>query len=149
MCLEKADNGNIKDPVSGARKAKSLVGRWLESSQIAGKNDVTNKLHGETLIERDTVVLAEVVVGRGRSGAKVLKQYRVIDIHDKYYNKWFMTKVLQKIFRKDSKYKLKVRMQETSAVQEYVDADMDNGTYKPADISRLLRDDEIKDVVGN
>ena len=50
MCLKKADKGNIKDAVSGARKAKSLVGRWLESSQIAGKNDVANKLHGETLI---------------------------------------------------------------------------------------------------
>ena len=72
---------------------------------------MANKLHGETLIERDTVVLAEVVVGRGRSSAKVLKQYRVIDIHDKYYNKWFMTKVTREIFRKDSKYKLKIRMQ--------------------------------------
>ena len=45
------------------------------------------------MIERDAVVLAEVVVGRGRSSAKVLKQYHVIDIHDKYYNKWFMAKV--------------------------------------------------------
>ena len=46
-----------------------------------------------------------------------------------------------KIFGKDSKYKLKVRMQEVSAVQEY-------GRHKRADISRLLTDDEIKDVVG-
>ena len=37
MCLEKADKGNIKDVVSDVRKAKSLVGRWLERSQIAGK----------------------------------------------------------------------------------------------------------------
>ena len=119
MCLEKADKGNIKDAVSDARKAKSLIGRWLESLQIAGKNDVANKLPGETLIEEDTVVLAEMVVERGRSSAKALKQYRAIDIHDKYYNKWSMTKVPQKTFRKDSKYKLKVRMQEISAVQEY------------------------------
>ena len=78
MCLEKANKGNIKDVVSNVRKAKSLVRRWLERSKTAGKNDVVNKLHEETLIERDTVVLAEVVVGRGRSSAKVLKQYRVI-----------------------------------------------------------------------
>ena len=73
----------------------------MERSPIAGKNNAANKLPGETLIERDTVVLAEVVVGRGRSSAKVLKQYRVIGIHGKYNNKWFMPKVPQKIFGKD------------------------------------------------
>ena len=97
---------------------------------------------------RDTVVLADVTVGRGRSSVKVSKLYRVIDIHDKYYNKWFMAKVPQKIFGKDSKYKLKVRMQEVSAVQEYSDVDLDDGRHKRADISRLLKDDEVKDVVG-
>ena len=100
------------------------------------------------MIERDIVVLAEVIVGRGCFSAKVLKQYRVIDIHNKYYNKWFMAKVPRKIFGKDSKYKLKVRMQEVSAVQEYSDVDLDDGRHKRADISRLLRDDEVKDVVG-
>ena len=39
-------------------------------------------------------------------------------------------------------------MQEISAVQEYVDVDMDDDNYKRADISRLLTDDEVKDVVG-
>ena len=45
-------------------------------------------------------------------------------------------------------YKRKVRMQEISAVQEYVDVDVDGGSYTRADISRLLTDDEVKDVVG-
>ena len=53
-----------------------------------------------------------------------------------------------KIFRKDSKYKLKVRMKEISAVQEYADVDMDDGSYKRTDISRLPTDDEVKNVVG-
>ena len=57
-----------------------------------------------------------------------------------------MAKVPRKIFKKDSKYKLKVRMQEISAVQEYVDVDMDDGSYKRADVSRLLTDDEVKAV---
>ena len=148
MCLEKADKGNIKDAVSSARKAKSLVGRWLGRLPVAGKNNTANELPGENLIERDTVVLADVAVGRGRDSVKVTKQYRVVDIHDKYCNKWFMAKNPQKIFGKDSKYKLKVRMQEVSAVQEYSDVDLDNGRHKRADICRLLRDDEAKDVVG-
>ena len=59
-----------------------------------------------------------------------------------------MTKVPQKIFGKDSKYKLKVRMQEVSAVQEYSDVDLGDGRHKRGGISRLLKDDEVKDVVG-
>ena len=39
-------------------------------------------------------------------------------------------------------------MQEVSAVQGYKDVDLDDGTYKRADISRLLTDDEVKHVVG-
>ena len=39
-------------------------------------------------------------------------------------------------------------MQEVSAVQEYRDVDLDDSTYKRAAISKLLRDDEVKDVVG-
>ena len=80
---------------------------------------------------------------------KVLKQYRVLDIHDKCYNKWSMAKVLQKVLGKDSKYKLKVRMQEVSAVQEYRNVDLDDSTYKRAAISRLLRDNRVKDAVDN
>ena len=83
-----------------------------------------------------------------RPPPQILKQYRVLDIHDKYYNKWFMSKVSQKIFGKNSRYKLKVRMQEVSAVQEYRDIDLDDNTYKKEDISRLLTDDVMEDIVG-
>ena len=148
MCLEKADKGSIKGSVNGIRKAKSLVGRWLERSQAAETSDKPSDLSGETVIERDTVVSAEVAVGRGASSTKVLKQYRVLDIHDKYYNKWFMSKDPRKVFGKDDKYKLKVRMQEVSAVQEYQDVDLNDKSYKKAAISRLLTDGETKYVVG-
>ena len=39
-------------------------------------------------------------------------------------------------------------MQEVSAVQEYSNVDLDDGTHKGTDIRRLLVDDEVKDVVG-
>ena len=44
MCLENGDKKNIKDAVSDVRKAKSLVGMWLERSLVAGENDIANKL---------------------------------------------------------------------------------------------------------
>ena len=120
----------------------------MERPQVAGKNGKSNKLHGGTVSERDTVILADVTVGNGGSSVKVSKQYCVIDTHEKYYSKWFMAKVRQEIFGKDFKYKVKIHMQEVSAVQEYSDVDLDDGRHKRADISRLLRDDEVKDVVG-
>ena len=39
-------------------------------------------------------------------------------------------------------------MQEVTAVQEYKDVDLDNDTYERAAISRLLTDDEVKDIAG-
>ena len=62
--------------------------------------------------------------------------------------KWFMSKEPRKVFGKDTKYKLKVRMQEVSPVQEYKDVDLNGGSYEKAAISRLLTDGEVKHVVG-
>ena len=84
MCLERADKGCVMGAVSDVQKATSLVGRWLERSPVAGENDKSDKLPGEIVIERDTVVLVDVTIGRGCSSVKASKQYRVIDIHDKY-----------------------------------------------------------------
>ena len=76
-------------------------------SETSGKADNDS---GEITTERDTVVSAHVKVGPGSSRVKVLKQYHVLDIHDKY------TEML---------------------------------TWMTArTISRLLRDNEVKDVVG-
>ena len=63
-------------------------------------------------------------------------------------HKWFMAKAPQKVFGKDVKYKVKVHVQEVSEVQEqeYKDVDLDGNTYKRTAISRLLTDDEAKDV---
>ena len=94
----------------------------MDRLQVAGENGKANKLPGEIVIEKDTVFSADV--------------------------KWFMAKVPHAIFGKDSQYKLKVRTQKVSAVQDYSDVDLDDGTCKQADIIRLLTDDEAKDVVG-
>ena len=116
------------------------------TSETSGQIDNDS---GEIVIERDTVVSAHAKLGQWSSSVKVLKQYRVLNIHDKYYNKWFMAKVPQKVFGKDSKYKLKIRVQEVSAAQ-FRSREMLiwMTAHKRAAISRLLRDDEVKDVVG-
>ena len=49
---------------------------------------------------------------------------------------------------KDSKYKLKVRMQEVDAVGKYRDVDLYHETYEKKDVCRLLTEKEITGVIG-
>ena len=75
-------------------KGYSIVGRWLERSG-GGASGSTSTL--DVTIEQDTLVSANVNVGEGASRVAIKKYYRVIDIHDKYYNKWFMSKKACKV----------------------------------------------------
>ena len=86
MCLERTDKGCIKGSVSNIRKAKSLVGRWLERPNTSETSGNADNDSGKIVIERDTVVSvsAHVKVGRANSSVKALKQYCVLDIRDKY-----------------------------------------------------------------
>ena len=47
-------------------------------------------------IERDTIISENVIVGWGASSFVVVKHSCVVDVHEKYYNKWFMSKVPSK-----------------------------------------------------
>ena len=91
-----------------------------------------------------------MTVGQEGSSVKVLKQCRVLDIHDKYYNKWFMSKVPQVFLeRTPHKYKLEISMQKVSAV--HINTAMltwMTPRYKREVISRLLTDGEVKDVLS-
>ena len=67
--------------MSFARKAKSLVGRWLAKSadgvpDCGGDALTTN----EIIIERDVVVLLNVKIRQGASAATVACHYRVLNI---------------------------------------------------------------------
>ena len=76
------------------------------------------------------------------------KQYQVLDIHDKCYNKRFMSKDMSKKWNKDANFKLKVLMQQVNAVQEYEDVSLGDERYEKRHISTILSADEIVRVVG-
>ena len=84
----------------------------------------------DNCIERDTIISENEIVGRGASSVTVVKHYRVLDIHDRYNKKWFTSKVPIKKWKKESKFKLKARMQDINAVQEYEDVDLHDTLYK-------------------
>jgi len=107
--------------VSATRKAKSLVQRWLANAAgivmpATGEPDALAA--NEIIIESNTIVIVKVKVGKGTAAANVSCSYRVIEIYDKYYNKWFMHNELQKKWKKESKkYKLKVRMKKNAPAE--------------------------------
>ena len=71
-----------------------------------------------------------MIVGRGASSVNVSKHYRIVGVHDKYYNKWFMYKLTIKKWKKDYKFNLKARMQDINTVQEYEDVNFHDPFYK-------------------
>ena len=97
-CLEGKDKGSLRGAVSSMRKAKSLVGRWLDKP--SGSESAPNSIPTDILIERNIIILVNVSVGRGALGITMAKPYRVVDVHEKFYNKWFMSKAPVKKWRK-------------------------------------------------
>ena len=76
------------------------------------------------------------------------KHYRIVDFHDKYYNKWFMSKVISTKWKKDSKFKLKSCMQEINAVQEYEDVNLRNTFYKKRSVGQIVTDENVVNIIG-
>ena len=145
-CLEGKVRGGLKGAVISTRKAKSLVGMWLEKT--SGKASPSMPSPVDNIIEREKIISENVIVGQGASSVTVEKQYRVVDVHDKYYNKWFMSKVPSKKWKKNSKFKLKARMKEINAVQDYEDVDLNDTFYKNVSVSRVVTDEEVMNVIG-
>ena len=91
-----------------------LVGRCLDKT--SGAASPSSSIPMANHIERDTIISENVIIGQGASSVTVSKQYSVVDVHGKYYNKWFISKVPSKKWNKDSRFKLKAHMQEINSV---------------------------------
>ena len=61
--------GSLKVAVNSVRKAKSLVGKWLEKPSGAASPSSPSTV--DNLIERDTIISGNVIVGRGESSVTV------------------------------------------------------------------------------
>ena len=147
-CLE--GESSTGGAVSFARKAKSLVQRWLAKSvdEFPTRPDAVENC--DILIERDTILLVNVKVGTGASASNVACHFRVITVYEKYYNKWFMAKLGFKRWKREPKpYKVSIRMLEKNALNEYSDVDLVGGSAFPKkDICQVIEDSLIQNVVG-
>ncbi len=104
----------------------------------------------DILIERDVIILVNVKIGSGSGAATVQRHFRVLEIFEKYYNKWFVSKESTKKFRKEAKsYKVLARMLEVNEyVHEYSDVEMYDDTFNKKDIVKNVEDKMILSVVG-
>ena len=59
-----------------------------------------------------------------------------------------MSKVPIQEWKKDSKFKLKARMQEVNAIEEYEDVRLHDTFYKMRDVGQIVTDGEIMNVIG-
>ena len=143
--LEGKDIESLKWDVSSARKATSLFGRCLDKSSIAASNSSTSLV--DNRIERDTIISANVILGRGASSITVAKHYCIVDVHNTYYNKWFMYKLPSKKQKKESKFKLKSCTQDINAVREYEDVDLHKKFYKKGYVSQIVTDEEVMNFI--
>ena len=85
-----------------------------------------------------------------KEAATVDYPYCVVNIFDKFYNKWFMSNQKFKKWKKEAKaYKLEVRMLTKNPLNEYADQILCGNThFTENDICRLVGDTMILCVVG-
>ena len=152
-CLEVKDH--IQGSISFAIKAKSFVQRWLTKPNVMAEGG-SEFVDGDVLIERDVVILVSVKIGTGATAAIVNCPYRVVDIYDKHYNKWFMKKSRSPVKIRKNKvksFKLQIRFLDKDALNEYCDVGLcDIYTHYKGSICTIIEekidDSKIVGVVG-
>ena len=106
-CLSGAST--IQGALSYERKANTLLGCWTVSNKQVGKDDELSSKG--TKIERDTLILVNVKKGQGASASTVTRQFRVLAIYEKFYNRWAISKQPFKLWQNEpKKYKVDARM---------------------------------------
>ena len=126
-----------------------MLGRWIGKAvdSSLGRDALANN---EVVIEIYTIVLLHSKFGTGASAATVACHFRVVNIYENYYNKWFIPKQPFKRWRHEAKpYKLEVRMLKKNALNEYTDEELCGGSvYGNDEICKVVEDEAILNVVG-
>eukprot|EP00957_Ditylum_brightwellii_P025525 1929764-Ditylum_brightwellii.AAC.1 len=81
---------------SQKRKAKSLVQQWIAFPFGISTDEKDNFVAKDILIERDSIILANVNIGSQANTTTVVRPFHVIMAYDKYFNKWLGSKPLTK-----------------------------------------------------
>jgi len=143
------------------RKVKSLLSRWIEYGPTTSSSNETSTVDGNSgddastssngiYIERHTVVTSNISCGKN----KIPKDYIVLGLYDKYYNKWFMTGDRKKwgplvSDTEKKKFKVAIRMVEDGVLEkyDYVCPNNDIGTSRK-EVFQIVDGTAIMNVKG-
>ena len=157
--VQSVQGGKERGSTLRNRKVKSLLARWINSSSETNIDNAeeTEESHqdadaidsGVNMIGRDTIVSS--IISRGT--IKFEKEYIVIGMYDKYYNKWFMTgenKSWGAAVTKNEKkrYKMAIRMVEDGALDKYDYVCPCGDEYSRKEVFRIVDGNTIIDVKG-
>jgi len=134
-------------------QTKSLVEHWIARPVSGVIRDGTELSVKDILIERDVIILVNVKLGVGAAATTVQCKFQckfcVLEIFEKYYNKWFVSKEPRKKFKKEKKpYKIIARMLEVNAMNEYSGVALYGSGFNKDDICKNIEDSMIFRVVG-
>jgi hypothetical protein len=80
--------------LSQSRKTKTLFGRWtarkISTSLVHRPSDQTTSI--EECIARDSIVTCKFKLDNRNGSPKITKDYRVLAVYEKFYNKWWMSR---------------------------------------------------------
>ncbi len=152
--IESMDDKSERGSLSQRRKTKTLFGRWTSRTVQALTLETTpiEVGEGEDIIGRNTIVTCKFKNGRKRDSPTITitKDYRVLTVYDKFYNKWYMSTEKKKWSpimdgQLKSKYRFAVRMVEDGTLEAFEDVRLTDDTY---DLHHVIKMVTGKDIIG-
>ena len=153
--VDSIERGSLKEH----KKVKSFQGRWHEKVKIKQKDDMKDEIKKDILIERDRIVACNVEMimlnedTKEKEKMEVKIKHRVLSVHTKRCNKWFMTSDEQpwNQFMKEEELKkcwCSVRMIADGAFEGYEDVALNSEEWPRKHICKLISGVEIANVLN-
>jgi len=158
--LDNIERGSLKED----KKVKSFLGRWFEKKKLKNmeekykcKYDNKDKNENELFVERDRIITCNYDIKIFNEETKkkdkkiVEMKYRVLSVHTKRYNRWFMTLDKQpwnQFMKEDDlkKYRCTVRMIIDGAFEGYDDVALNSEEWPRKHICKVISGLDITNV---
>ena len=142
--------------LSQGRKPKTLLGRCIPSTQMAGPEISPSQLRdGQYYIGRNTVVMCKLKHGeRKQDSPLAVRDYRVMAVYGKFYNKWWFSSENKKWCldmdkTQPKKYRFAVRMVEDGTLEAYDEVCLTNDSYPVHNVVRMVDGTDIVGMKGD
>ena len=156
--IDNVERGSLND----CKKFKSFLGRWCEKTKLENakemhqsKEEKEKEKCNDLLVERDRIIACKIEMKVINEETKeefkkdVIIKYRVLSVHTKRYNKWFMTEEKQtwNRFMKEEElktYRCTIRMITDGAFEGYDDIPLVSNEWPRKHICKCIL--EIENV---